>query len=397
MTHPRTTEGVLYRPAAGADDATAFARILERCFAIPADASGVLWERLGADVRVLADGTDVVACLGWYAAGQWFGGRSIPCAGIAAVGVEPHRRGAGLATRIVADALRELAGHGLPLAALYPSNLALYRRADFEIAGGRYELRAACASLPREKGLEPVVPLPLGVDDPRVRALHARAAARRNGWLDRNEALWARVRDFRGELREGFGVERAGELAGYVFLSRRKRREWGHDLVLGEFVAQDEGAGRALLGFLGSHGTIARDVLAYLPPWDPLVALLSAVPEHHAHHHPWMLRVLDVRAAFAARGYARGVRGEVHLDVEDELLPHNAGRIVLSVEDGHARVAPGGAGKVRVRARGLGPWFSGHATAEALAFAGLASGSAADLATWSALAAGPAPAMPDFF
>lgn len=394
---PSTNEGVRYRPAAGDADEAAFARILERSFAIPHEASRVLWRRLGADVRVLDDGGDVVACLGWYAAGQWFGGRSIPCAGVAAVGVEPHRRGAGLATRIVAEALREIADGGTPLAALYPSNLALYRGADFEIAGGRYELRTACAALPRAKDLESVVPLPSGVLDPRVRALHARVAAARNGWLGRNEALWDRVRDFRGDLREGFGVERGTELAAYVFLARRKRREWGFDLVCGDLVAEDGHAGRALLSFLAGHGTIAVDVVAYLPPWDPLLALLTAVPDHHAHHHPWMLRVLDVRAAFEARGFAPNVRGEIHVEVEDALLPRNAGRLVLTVEGGRARVVPGGSGSVRVRARALGPWYAGHSTAESLAFAGLLSGSAADLAAMTALTAGSPPAMADFF
>ncbi|MCY2961098.1 MAG: GNAT family N-acetyltransferase [Planctomycetota bacterium] len=396
-TQPTRPDAIRYRRAAGEQDELAFVRILERSFAIPADAARVAWSRLGADVRVLEDAGLAVACLGWYAFGQWFGGRSIPCAGIAAVGVEPHRRGAGLATRIVADALRELAAAGTPLAALYPSNLALYRRADFEISGGRYELRAACAGLPRSKSLESVVPLPDGVRDPRVRRLYAQVAARNNGWIDRNEALWDRVRDFRGELREGFGVERAGELAGFVFLARRKRREWGFDLACGDFVATDGRAGRALLSFLSGHGTIAVEVHAFVAPWDPLVGLLDDVSERHVLHHPWMLRVLDVRAALAARGYPLEVRGEVHLDITDDLLPGNAGRHVLTVEGGRARMTNGGSGSVRVRARALGPWLSGFATAESLAFAGLIDGPAGELASLSAFVAGPPPSMPDFF
>ena len=85
------------------------------------------------------------------------------------------------------------------------------------------------------------------------------------------------------------------------------------------------------------------------------------------------------------------------MEVEDALLPRNAGRFVLTVEGGRARVVPGGAGSVRVRARALGPWYAGHSTAESLAFAGLLSGSAADLAAMTALTAGSPPAMADFF
>ena len=346
---PSTNEGVRYRPAAGDADEAAFARILERSFAIPHEASRVLWRRLGADVRVLDDGGDVVACLGWYAAAQWFGGRSIPCAGIAAVGVEPHRRGAGLATRVVAEALREIADGGTPLAALYPSNLALYRGADFEIAGGRYELRTGCAALPRAKDLEPVVPLPSGVLDPRVRALHARVAAARNGWLGRNEALWDRVRDFRGDLREGFGVERGTE-------SPRTSSSRAGSAASGASTSCAATSSRRT-AMRAARCSPSSPVTARSPSTSSrtcrrgirCLALLTAVPDRHAHHHPWMLRVLDVRAAFEAGGFAPNVRGEIHLEVEDALLPRNAGRFVLTVEGGRARVVSGGSGSVRVR------------------------------------------------
>ncbi len=398
---PSKSDEIHYRPAAGERDETAFARILVRSFASPNASARVAWTRLGADVRVLADGDEPVACLGWYAVGQWFGGRSIPCAGIAAVGVEPHRRGSGLASRIVAESLRELAEARMPLAALYPSNLALYRRADFEISGGRYQLRTPCASLRRTESLERVVEIPDGVNDPRVRRLYARVAATRNGWIDRNDAIWQRVRDFRGELREGFGVERrvgnGVDLAAYVFIARRKRRQLGFDLVCGDLAAVDGAAGRAILGFLGGHGTIGADVQIFAAPWDPLAALLAEEPKHHALHFPWMLRVLDLDAALRARGFARDVRGELHVDVEDASIPGNAGQRVIVVEDGIARVERGGTGRVRMRARALGPWFSGFATAEALAFAGHVEGPSEDLATATALMSGIAPTTSDFF
>ncbi len=396
-SNSHASDGFRYRNAKGEADFAAFARILDRSFAIPSDGCRVLWNRLGADVRVLDDDREIAACLGWYAAGQWFGGRSIRCAGIAAVGVEPHRRGAGLATRIVADALRETAELGFPLATLYPSNLALYRRADFELSGARYELRTRCTNLARSKSPESVVPLEGGVLDPRVRALHARAAKLANGWMDRNVALWDRVREFKGDVREGFGVVRGDELAGYLFLARHKRRGLGFDIVVGDCAAVDGSAGHALLGFLASHGTTAVDVSLFVSPTDPIVGLLAELPDRHILRHPWMVRVLDVERAFAARGYAQLASGAVHLEVEDRILPRNCGRFVLSVSDGVGRVTRGGDGRVRVAARALGPWFTGHTSAESLAFAGLIDGPSTDLATMSALLAGSPPYMSDFF
>jgi len=396
-SNSRASDGFRYRTANGEADFTVFARILERSFAIPTDGCRVLWNRLGADMRLLDDGREIAACLGWYAAGQWFGGRSIRCAGIAAVGVEPHRRGAGLATRIVADALRETAEQGFAIATLYPSNLALYWRADFELSGARYELRTRCAGLARNKSPESVIPLEKGVLDPRVRALHARAATLTNGWMDRSDALWDRVREFKGDVREGFGVVRGDELAGYVFLARHKRRGLGFDIVVGDCAAVDGAAGRALLAFLASHGTTAVDVSLFVPPSDPIIGLLQDLPDRHILHHPWMVRVLDVERAFAARGYAQVASGEVEFEVDDRILPRNAGRFVLSVTHGAGRVTRGGEGRVRIAARALGPWFAGHMSAESLAYAGLIEGPASDLATMSALFAGSPPHMSDFF
>jgi predicted acetyltransferase len=386
-----------YRRAAGPGDFDAFARILARSFGLQREASEIAWRRLGRDVRVLDDGGDVVACLAWYDCAQWWGGRSVRCAGVAAVGVEPHRRGAGLATRIVSASLAEAAELGFPLASLYPSNLALYRRAGFEIAGARHELVTRCADLPRAPHAESIVPLAAGSLDPRVRALHRACGARTNGWTDRNDALWERVREFRGEEREAFGVERGRELAGYVFIARRKRRAWGFDLVVGDVAAEDAAAGRALLSFLASHGTIAVDVHLPLAPHDPLCALLESLPARHELHHPWMLRVLDLAAALAARGYPRHVSAEAEIEVEDALLPRNAGRFVVSVEDGIARVRRGGAGRVRLAARALGPWYAGAQSAEDLAWRGLASGPAEDLAALTAMTRGPYPWTTDFY
>jgi predicted acetyltransferase len=389
--------GVIYRRAAGSADFDAFARILERCFAIPRESSQIAWERLGSDVRVLDDRDDPVACLAWYDFAQWWGGRSVRCAGIAAVGVEPHRRGGGLATRIVREALRETRDLGFPIATLYPSNLPLYRRSDFEVAGARYELVARCSDLPRAKDIESLVPLADGVRQPRVRALHRAVGARTNGWIDRNEAVWDRVRDFRSELREGFGVERGGELAGYVFVARRKRRSWGYDLVVGDVAAADADAARAILSFLSANGTIAVDVQLSIAPHDPLAGLFDELPARHEVHHPWMLRVLDLPAALAARGFARHVEAEVEIEVEDALLPQQSGAFVLSVADGVGRVRRGGSGRVRVAARALGPWFAGAQSAEDLALRGLVRGAAGDLAALTSMTRGPYPWTADFF
>ncbi len=386
----------VYRALAGPDDAAGFARIMVRAFAVPEAYAARAPQQFGEHMRGLVQDGEVRACLAVYPMGQWIGGRRLACAGVAAVGVLPEHRGAGLATRLLEHSLREQAESGAALAALYPSTLGLYRGVGFEIAGARYRLDIPCQFLARHPSDGTVEPLE-DVRDSRMRACYARVAPGRNGWLDRGEALWERVRVSRGEQREGYGVARGGELAGYVWLSRRKRRDGRFDVLCSEFVAEDAAAARALLAFLGAHSTLAARVELFAGLADPFVGLLPETNWKVALQDPWMLRVLDLPAAIRGRGWPRGRSAELHLDVDDPLLERNHGRFVVRVEDGTANVERGGTGRIACAARALGSWLSGHATAEALAFQGLIRAEAGDLAELSAAAALPPPTMPDFF
>ena len=48
----------------------------------------------------------------------------------------------------------------------------------------------------------------------------------------------------------------------------------------------------------------------------------------------WMLRVVDVPAAIAARGFPPAVSVSVPLELSDQARPGNAGRWQLTVADG---------------------------------------------------------------
>jgi anti-sigma factor RsiW len=98
---------------------------------------------------------------------------------------------------------------------------------------------------------------------------------------------------------------------------------------------------------------------------------------HDVNNHPWMLRVIDLPAAVAARGWpaAELLRPfAVDIEVVDEQAPWHAGRHRVVIEDGQVRCEPGGIGAVRLSARALGPWFAGSADTPALRRAGLIHG-----------------------
>src|SRR6185436_7073115 len=64
---------------------------------------------------------DVVGGLRVDLVGQFFGGRSVPCAVITAVKLAPEARGAGLGRALMTEVVRALSAKGVTLSTLYPS------------------------------------------------------------------------------------------------------------------------------------------------------------------------------------------------------------------------------------------------------------------------------------
>lgn len=387
-----------YRIARDEIDARAFARLLELCFASPPEHAGSWAVRAGLEnVRLLGERDTPSACVGLLPMGQWFGGRRVSCAGIAAVGVRPEERGRGHARRVMRCALAELAERQFALSALYPATLTLYRGLGFETAGGRYEVRVPCSALATSARVEHVVPI-ADANDAAMRACYARVARASNGWLDRHEALWIRLPELRGEVRDGYAVRGADDsVRGYVWLARRAGTNLRQELTCADFVAEDADAARTLFGFLAAHRSLAGDIAWFGGAADFLRDALPEIAWKQTLHLPWMLRIVDVRRALEERGYSTAVRARVDLEVRDELLGTNHGRFRVEVEAGRAHVHPGGEGRVRLDVRDLAAIYTGHTSAANRARLGSLVGDPRDVDLLSGMFAGEAPAMPDFF
>jgi predicted acetyltransferase len=159
-----------------------------------------------------------------------------------------------------------------------------------------------------------------------------------------------------------------------------------------------------VLTLLAGYRSIVEHMTWYGGPCDPLLALfgepLLAGIQQRAEvllARDWMLRLVDVAAALAARGYPPGLQGELHLAVSDEVLPANNGRFVLRVAGGRGAVLPGGTGRVRLDVRELAAIYSGHMAPADLRFRGDIDGPASDMALLGALFAGPRPWIADMF
>ena len=383
------------------DEHPALGRLLNRSFGTTGDeqVSQDWATEHGPDgPRVLRDGAGLAACLVRLPMGQFFGGRSVSMLGVAGVGVPAERRGQGLAKRLMTECLREARRDGFALSALYASTFRLYQHVGYERAGQRFVvkvdprlLRAPASDLEMRALTEE--------DEPVVRDLYAAHARAGNGLLDRGPDLWRRVQNPARKPANGAAVVEDGEVTGYVRWVQvdSKGGNLPFDLVVSDHAASTPAAARRLLAFLASHGTLAEEVVWFGGPGEPLLALLDTTRFELKHWDDWMVRVLDVPRALAARGYAAAVSGELHLEVEDELFEENNGRFVLRVTGGSATVEAGGDGRLATSVRALAPLYTGHLTATRLRITGWLRGDDATCALADALFAGPAPWMPDFF
>lgn len=379
------------------DDRPAITEILYWAFTgSPADVAPHL-DRMGlSSIRVIRDGDRAVGCLAIIWMGQWFGGVSIPMAGIAAVGVAPDARGQGAAGHLMREALAEARAKGFPLSALYPATQPVYRSVGYEQAGCRWELRLPTASIDvKDRALDLELILP--EEHEAIAAVYAARARLTPGHLDRDATMWERIRKPKGEPPRGIKVTNSGRIEGYVYLNKQVGERNLATLTALDAVALTGKAARRLLTLFADHRSLAPGVILNLPPGDPMLALLREQSATARAPFLWMLRLLDVPAALSRRGYPPGITGELHLRVRDELFPDNAGDWLLEVADGRGQVRRGGRGSFQAHVRGLAALYSGFQSPPGAVALGLLDASEAEMRIAAALFAGPAPWMPDMF
>lgn len=377
------------------DDLDAAIAVRNRSFGIAPPASLEGWRKesgelidAGCYLGVFNDGRLVGAAkIRDFA--QWWAGRRVPMAGIAAVVVAPEYRGRGVASLLMRGVLARSRELGYPISALYPATLPLYRGLGYEFGGARYRFSFPTAALRTLRDSD--VTLRQGGPDDAERLLEivarVRGVGRESGmlgWTEKPVREWLEEDETFCYLAED----------GFVVYT------WdGDNLRVDELVAGSEATARALWSVVGSGASTAARTLAFLSPQDPLHLMLGEEAGHDANVERWMLRLLDAPAAVAARGWTAGVEVDVAVEIEDREIAENAGGWRLQVSDGCGRLLREAAspGALRLTARGLAGWYAGTPLA-ALRMAGVASGGwSDDDPRLDAAVAGPTPYMLDYF
>ena len=156
-------------------------------------------------------------------------------------------------------------------------------------------------------------------------------------------------------------------------------------LTVEHLVAASPETAAALWGLVGSGSSAVPTVHTYLDPRDPVTLALGGLQSEEVRQVPWMARVIDLRAAFEARGFSPLTRADADLLVDDPEAPRNSGVWRLSVVGGSgsatqtdgASAAEHHSEAARVGARGLAALWCGWSTSR-LRQAGLLVGGSLD-------------------
>ncbi|MCH2100775.1 MAG: sterol carrier protein domain-containing protein [Planctomycetes bacterium] len=205
---------------------------------------------------------------------------------------------------------------------------------------------------------------------------------------------------------QSYGVfDDDGQLHGFLAftLSTSEKLDDFQAMELRVFEAADAEGLQGLMALLRSHHSMVRVLNTTLPPQNPF---WSYLPEQRARmriREQFLIRLVRIGDALNQRGYPRALEGEILLEIDDPVLPANAGLWHLRVRDGRGSATkianPDRASGERVRldAGALAALYSGHQPAENLAMLGRAEGRPEALAMASALFIGRAVSCPEMF
>ena len=304
------------------------------------------------DVRAGELDGEIVASLVFYPLIANVRGVRVPLTGIGSVAVSPEHRRRGVGEALIRSALRELRQRGDAFSVLYPFRSEFYRRFGYGLIERPRMLSVEPAMLPASDEAKRVRRLRLP-DRPHVQSLydlHTRerghfALARRPEWWE--QRLWGYDGDWVVYERH------RGRIEGYLqYQIDSAEGPWKLAITVNEFVATTPAAQRGLWGHLHTLRDQASEIVLATSDdgtWDAVLAdaqnlrgeLKLGVLRSAGHAGSGaMLRLLDAKAALEAMPVDPHARGELTIELHDELLPQNARGWRVTARDGrlHVRV-----------------------------------------------------------
>lgn len=274
------------------------------------------------------------------------GGVAVPAAGMTALGVMPgYQRQGALATLAgsLVETWRDQAGE--PLAIMWASEGSLYGRYGCGELGTDQQVLAIPHAAPFHAGVDtgtaPVRERTREEALPTVKAMYDRVRRTRIGWLRRSDGAWdfhladePRFRDGMSSLR--FALHPQGYAIYRLLHGFDPRSSLRSEVHVKEIVAETDVARAALYRHLLDL-SLGGELRYYAATDDPIVHLLAnpRLAVRTRADAVWV-RITQVDQALELRHYQSDV--DLVLDVDDPVVPWNAGHWRFTVKDGRATV-----------------------------------------------------------
>jgi predicted acetyltransferase len=356
------------------------------------------------ELRVLEeDGTRLGLLLARGQPVRW-GGRPVPASQLSGLSVGAEHRGRGIATELLRSYLAEVHERGAAVSTLFPAAVQLYRRAGYEYAGTWTLYEAAARHLPvgwpdgwRARSVPADDPAPL-------QERFARVTRDRDGQVERDADWWRHflLADRGNGPPQVFLIDGPGGPDGWAVLtvsSDLLASEVRTSVQVVDWGAASEAGWRSLLTLAAGFSSLDATVHWKGPDPEPLVLLLREQDIRQLRQERWMVRVVDVPGAFAARGYPPGLRGRITVGVRDDTCPWVDGTWTIEVDGGEGKaVRVGDDADLRTTAAGLAALFAGYHDPRDLATLGVVGGlGQAEIEFLQAMRAGSGPWSPDYY
>ena len=257
-----------------------------------------------------------------------FGGRAVPMGGIGGVATWADCQGKGYAGALMHRSVEMMHEQGYMVSALYPFSFRYYRKFGWESCGDRISYEGFRQSDLRRGEDSGLVRAWRGVEDaPLFAAAYQRLAGERfNGLIVRSQDSWpARLTTLEEAGGHAYLIEEDGEVTGY-FLCEHPRDAAGHlNLRIRDYATNTPRAMRAMTTFMATLPNNVEMMSLQTPAYPTIFEAFLEPTVRKALSPGFMLRVLDVCGAVAARGYNTAAHKGFTAFITDDHGPWNTG------------------------------------------------------------------------
>ncbi|QTN00581.1 GNAT family N-acetyltransferase [Sediminibacillus dalangtanensis] len=249
----------------------------------------------------------------------YLNGKEFAMGGIGNVATWPEYRRQGIVKHLLHHALLDMKENGQTLSFLHPFSFPFYRKYGWELAFTNKHYSLPINQLKKDwngSGYVRRVQKDIGL----LHSLYSSFAKNYNGMLVRDERWWEQ-RVLTGNEQIAVTYNEQDEAEGYLIYYVKN-----DILTVEEFVYLSLNGWGLLMQFIANHDSMVEKVEMEMPEND-LLPLKMDEPRFPQEIKPYfMARIVDVPAFLKAYPFrSKNVSLPVHLHVEDDFLPDNAG------------------------------------------------------------------------